>query len=86
MGRGLSTKRIRSMDLLTRLNNHIAMMAPHQRERHGGRLLIEARDEIARQRVVMAFCEGVLSITETTRDFNVEGVKEARKRIKDCGV
>lgn len=36
------------MDLLTRLQNHIAMMAPHQRDRHAGKLLAESRDEIAR--------------------------------------
>jgi FtsZ-binding cell division protein ZapB len=33
--------------LLTRLQNHIAWMAPHQKERAAGKLLIEARKEIA---------------------------------------
>ena len=37
-------------DLLTRLQSHIAMMAPHQKTRHAGKLLIEARDEIAKLR------------------------------------
>lgn len=34
------------MDLLTRLNNHAAMMAPHQQDRHTGRLLLEARERL----------------------------------------
>lgn len=38
------------MDLLARLQNHIAMMAPHQRDRYAGKLLVEARDEIVRLR------------------------------------
>lgn len=36
------------MDLLTRLHNHRAMMAPHQKDRHGGKLLLEAINEIER--------------------------------------
>lgn len=32
--------------LLERMSNHIAMMAPHQKERLTGQLLIEARDAL----------------------------------------
>lgn len=34
------------MDLFERLNNHIAMMAPHQKDRLQGKLLIESRDAL----------------------------------------
>lgn len=34
--------------LLTRLYNHRAMMAPHQKERHTGKLLLESIAEIER--------------------------------------
>lgn len=37
-------------DLLTRLNSHIAAMAPHQADRRAGKLLIEAAAEIERLR------------------------------------
>jgi hypothetical protein len=37
-------------DVLDALCRHIAMMAPHQKDRHQGRLVIEARDEIRRLR------------------------------------
>lgn len=37
---------IRACPLLTRLSRHIAQMAPHQRERQAGKLLIEARDAL----------------------------------------
>lgn len=40
--------RLRSNALLCRLRAHIAIMAPHQKERAAGRLLIEAADEITR--------------------------------------
>lgn len=32
--------------VLWRVRNHIAQMAPNQKERRGGKLLIEAADEI----------------------------------------
>ena len=32
--------------IVRRLSNHIAIMGPHQRERRGGQLLIEARDAL----------------------------------------
>jgi hypothetical protein len=34
------------MNLLEKLNNHIMIMAPHQRDREQGKLIIEARDRI----------------------------------------
>lgn len=34
--------------LVRRLRSHIAMLAPHQKERMTGKLLIEATDEIGR--------------------------------------
>jgi len=37
---------IRSGDLLCRIRNHQAMMAPHQKERTTGKLLIEAADRL----------------------------------------
>jgi hypothetical protein len=37
---------VSSSDLVRRLRAHIAMMAPHQKERHAGKLLIEATTEI----------------------------------------
>jgi hypothetical protein len=40
--------RARSAPLVERLRNHIATMAPHQKERHTGKLLIEATEEIER--------------------------------------
>lgn len=40
--------RLRSNALLCRLRSHIAMMAPHHKERVGGRLLLEAAAEIER--------------------------------------
>lgn len=36
-------------DLLARLRGHVAMMAPHQRERHAGKLLIEAKEALEAQ-------------------------------------
>lgn len=33
--------------LLYRIRNHISIMAPHQKERYAGRLLIEAEQHIA---------------------------------------
>lgn len=42
--------------LLRRLQNHRAIMAPHQRERHAGKLLIEATSEIQR---LIKICEHV---------------------------
>ncbi len=35
-------------DLVARLKNHVSMMAPHQREREAGRLIIESLAEIVR--------------------------------------
>jgi hypothetical protein len=34
------------MTLLEKLNNYIAAMAPHHKERMGGQLLIQCRDEL----------------------------------------
>lgn len=34
--------------LLRRLQNHRAMMSPEQKQRHAGKLLLQATDEIAR--------------------------------------
>lgn len=34
------------LDLVTRLSSYIARMAPHQKEREGGKLLIEALEEL----------------------------------------
>lgn len=42
-------------DLLQRLNSHISLMAPHQKEREQGKLLIEARDAIRDLHGVLAF-------------------------------
>lgn len=39
-------------DILTRLDNHIALMAPHQKEREAGKLLIDARAAIALERTL----------------------------------
>ena len=44
-------------DLVSRLRSHIAMMAPHQRERVGGRLLVESFDEIRELRGRVAALE-----------------------------
>ena len=41
-------------DLLGRLRAHIAMMAPHQKERHAGKLLIEAADRIGEETISRA--------------------------------
>ena len=41
------------MTTFERLNQHIATMAPHQRERQAGQLLVDARDEIARLRAAL---------------------------------
>ena len=41
---------VRQDQLVRRLQAHIAMMAPHQKERSGGQLLIEATAEIQRLR------------------------------------
>ena len=46
-------------------------------------MIHDAVREIERLRVLAAFCEGVLSIVEDY-EFNVEGVKEARRRIADA--
>lgn len=37
-----------TQELLTRLRNHIAIMAPHQAERQAGKLLMESEKEIRR--------------------------------------
>jgi hypothetical protein len=42
--------------LLRRLQNHRAAMAPHQKERHAGKLLLEATAEIQR---LIEICEHV---------------------------
>jgi hypothetical protein len=42
--------------LLRRLQNHRAAMAPHQKKRHAGKLLLEATDEIQR---LIQICEHV---------------------------
>lgn len=35
-----------TLDILLRLKNHIAQMAPHQKKRETGKLLIEATNKI----------------------------------------
>lgn len=47
-------------DLLERLVRHISMMAPHQKDREGGRLLIESADEIKR---LQTHLRAVLNLT-----------------------
>lgn len=37
-----------TQELLTRLHNHILVMAPHQAEREAGKLLVESEREIRR--------------------------------------
>lgn len=37
---------VRSGDLLCRISNHLAMLAPHQKERMTGKLLIEAKERL----------------------------------------
>lgn len=41
-----SEPQVRSSELVRRLRSHIAMMAPHQKERRTGKLLIEATEII----------------------------------------
>lgn len=55
----------RKSTVLERLNNHIAGMAPHQKERRGGNLLIEAADEIAALRKQITDMEEAFLITKT---------------------
>lgn len=43
----------RVQHLILRLRNHIAMLAPHQKERLTGKLFIEATDEIVRLYAIM---------------------------------
>ena len=38
------------MDLLERINRHLRQLAPHQKERAGMIMLVEARDEIEKLR------------------------------------
>lgn len=48
------------MDLLKRLDAHIAMMAPHQRDREAGRLLIECREAVKQRDDLLAALENVM--------------------------
>lgn len=54
--------------LLQHLNNHIAAMAPHQKERRGGKLLIAAADEIKRLNQEIADMEKSFLLTKTHHD------------------
>lgn len=45
-----------SAPLLTRLQNHLCMMAPHQRDRYAGKLLIEATHELAKLMYIQSRC------------------------------
>jgi len=47
-GFGICPDEAAEQELLTRLSNHIACMAPHQKERYAGKLLIEAYNELKR--------------------------------------
>ncbi len=39
------------------------------------------RLRIARLEQALAFCDGAFQVIELTKDFNLDGVKEARRRI-----
>jgi hypothetical protein len=60
-------------DVLSRLNAHIAMMAPHQMQRQGGILMIEARDNLR------MLCD----INEADCEMDTEARAEAHKYLGD---
>ena len=60
-----------SGDLLGRLRGHIAAMAPHQKERHAGKLLIEATDALGSEIVCRA----------TALSFLVNNIIEVKNQI-----
>ena len=66
--------------LLRQLESHIAMMAPHQKERRGGALLIEAKDEIKRLREVM---DDVLTFFPDDHAAKVAALKVLNDKVSD---
>jgi len=65
-----------SDDLLNRLSCHIGMMAPHQKDRYSGRLLIEAAEALRNTNA---------AIVETLNENRhlCDGEKCTLKRLKD---
>lgn len=73
------------MDLLKRLNNHIMMMAPHQRDRVQGKLLIEARDEIKRLQELLRSMPKSFGITEKEIEGQPQSIGEYMQAEQDMG-
>lgn len=68
--------------VVRRLRGHIAQMAPHQRERRGGQLIIEATDELERlqnvlQRIATEFPNDSPDFPNTTARHKCEQARLA---------
>ena len=68
VGRLMTERAMATDDLRKRLDGYIACMAAHQRERSGGKLLIEARDALERSQVALHHVECGLRAAEEDRD------------------
>lgn len=79
---GQSLRAVTGSALLRQLENHIAMMAPHQKERRGGILLIEAKDEIKRLREVM---DDVLTFFPDDHAAKVAALKVPNDKLRHGG-
>ena len=62
-------------ELLSRVQNHIAQMAPHQSQRHAGKLIIECHAHIAR---LMAEIRRVANECNCRAEHGVEGAEHLR--------
>ncbi len=56
-------------DLLARLNSYISIMAPHQRERRGGQLMIEAAKEIKELRETIKNLQDLNMINPKPKEY-----------------
>ena len=77
------------MDLLERINRHLRQLAPHQKERAGMMMLVDARDEILKLQNELKSRDNCAFIG-AMRDCPTHGESEQIKRLRklatcDCG-
>lgn len=87
---GLDVTAGSEISLLTRLQNHLSMMAPHQRDRYAGKLLIEATHELAKLTAMLSRCLPVVERSriascakQASRDYE-DAVKEHKAAEADA--
>ena len=71
MSKPESDNRVGSSAVLGRLRAHILQMAPHQKERTGGKLLVEASDALGQEIITRA----------TALSFLVNNIEEIKNQI-----